>query len=441
MDYIKRSCLKQKTNNVFNSSANVDTEKMSIVTLQTIEDACKSLPDSLEIVVNQFLAADDVTSPDLQEVTIGELMDAVLKLFHVVLVDLQLPMNQDIPDFTDAWSTVINKVGVSVLSAHDAILLQKEENDDIDFDSEDDFNSQNSTCKWEFTYTGEFRDPQVGFATKETFNAAVPVIYLNDLEENDLLATFLFRALSALPLLDLITTFLISGNWRIFPNLNSGVLTSLVMHILNNAGQENDKVNKEQKDTSKTLKLKARRKNIKWAEENLLNSLFNSLEVKARPVGGSVIKDIYKLGTLNPADNVAQLMGAVYWLWCELKNVELKNEVKTDSSIKWEKILKFLAEEWSCSRIMKYNRYNDRYLKTVGIDEEKKKKQELYLDPEILLISKDDELDDSKLYPLELLNFSEILQKRVSGNDETSLPKLQKNRNLAFASQYFIQDV
>ena len=52
-------------------------------------------------------------------------MDAVLKLFHVVLVEFQLPINQEtnIPDFMDAWSTVINKVGVSVLSAHDAILL------------------------------------------------------------------------------------------------------------------------------------------------------------------------------------------------------------------------------------------------------------------------------------------------------------------------------
>lgn len=62
-------------------------------------------------------------------------IQATLKLVHVILVDLKLPaqkgedgkpdLDDPKPDFKDAWSARVNDCGVSVLTARDALDLRE----------------------------------------------------------------------------------------------------------------------------------------------------------------------------------------------------------------------------------------------------------------------------------------------------------------------------
>lgn len=140
-----------------------------------------------------------------------------------------------------------------------------------------------------------YRDPQLGAASDRVFNAALPVcLAATSNTKNERLTKFVFRALSALPLLDLLSTYLISGEPQSFPNLNAGLLASLMMELL--AGNTFGAAEAGSEVVNK-----------------LLGDVMRSIKVQSRPVGAGVWREFKKKGYLNPVDSMGKLVSGVLW--------------------------------------------------------------------------------------------------------------------------------
>eukprot|EP00667_Euglena_gracilis_P001240 EG_transcript_1239 len=209
-----------------------------IVSLETAMEALGHLPPSSERQVTKW-------------------MGVVMRLLFTRLVDLKFPEKDGAADLADSWSANVTAVGPSTLTAHSAMLLRE---------------------------GGTYRDPQAGGEYKAAVAFAHPA---------DRFASTVLSLVSATPLLDQLSTYLVCGKPLCFRNIWAGIASATIVFHLRQCGNN--------------------ARDLTGAEWDHVRGWLHSLRCHARPVGPSVLEALRE-DQLNPADAVGKLVGAFVWL-------------------------------------------------------------------------------------------------------------------------------
>jgi len=236
-------------------------------TVERILCAGEALSDPVREDVPSCLVSLETVREAVEEAAAGgfdaEDIEASMKLamrfLMVRMVDVNFPLDRDgKPDFMDAWSAQIKRVGPSTLTAFAAMVSRD-------------------------SHTGLYVDPQ----SREEHSACIALA-----NPHDDFGAACFQLASATPLLDLLTTYLISGQPSVSRNIWCGCAASVLSHIL--------------QDT-------ARHGHFSEAEWDVIRSLGASLCVHARKVASSVCKLLCEEHRLNPSDSIPKLFAAMLY--------------------------------------------------------------------------------------------------------------------------------
>lgn len=248
------------------------TGTKSIITLETIRESVEILPNSEDIEENA-----------------KKWLPSIMKLIHIRLINVNFPLDSlGNPDFMDSWSASIKNYGPSIMSAHDAMIIRSED--------------------------GLYRDPLNG----ETYNCGLPFV-----QNGDCFGAFMFEIFSDLNILDLVTTYLLSGEAEVFRNCWSGLAASLMFNLLKKEG-------------------------LKEIDEEMIDFLGYSIRLHYRPLASGVVKNLKNCKHLNPSDAIPKLVGGVLWFLERNKDLEEKRVLE---------ILNDLLEEWTCGVNYKFMKH------------------------------------------------------------------------------------
>ena len=239
------------------------TTTKSIISLESIREAVEILPSEEDTEENTTLW-----------------LPSLMKLIHIRLINVNFPLDSNgNPDFMDSWSASIKNYGPSIMSAHDAMIIR--------------------------TKDGLYKDPLNG----EMYNSALPFV-----REGDNFGSFMFEIFSDLNILDLITTYLLSGNAEVFRNCWSGLAASLMYKLL-------------------------KKINLKEIDNEMIDFLGYSIKLHYRPLAAGVVKNLKHGKNLNPSDAIPKLVAGILWFFERNEKLEEKRILE---------VLNDLLEEWTC---------------------------------------------------------------------------------------------
>eukprot|EP00668_Euglena_longa_P009414 GGOE01011359.1.p1 GENE.GGOE01011359.1~~GGOE01011359.1.p1 ORF type:complete len:1039 (+),score=293.62 GGOE01011359.1:27-3119(+) len=261
---------------------NAAIEHLPTAPIPTMEDS-EGLPQCIISLDTAMEAIGHM--PPTGERQVSKWMEVVMRLLFTRLVDIKFPEKNGEADLADSWSCNVIGVGPSMLTAYSAMLLRS---------------------------GGTYRDPQAGGEYKAAVVFAHP---------GDTFASAVLTLVSATPLLDQLSTYLVCGKPLCFRNLWAGTASAVILFHIRQCGNN--------------------ARDLMGAEWDHIRCWLHSLRCHARPVGLSVLEALRE-DQLNPADAVGKLLGTFAWLTA----VSPPNErLKALRELVCSRTLQYLVEE------------------------------------------------------------------------------------------------